>query len=399
MPPPFLKRVKLRNYKSIAACDVTLEPLTMLVGPNGAGKSNFIDALRLVADALNAPMDHALRQRGGIDEVRRRSRRHPHNFAIELNFETPDGVNGVFTLEVAADKAGAFRIKRECLRAGILPEVHYDVRSGEVVRCSLEHPPIAAKDRLYLVNLSGASVFRSVYDAFSTMGFYNLDPVQIRSVQAPDPGAMLSRNGQNIASMVHRLTTDSPETMSRVRRYLHEVVPGIRDVSRIQIANQETLEFRQDVQGSDHPWRFYANSMSDGTLRALGILVAIFQRDTNGEAAIPLVGIEEPETALHPAAAGVLLEALRHASEHTQIIATTHSPQLIDDKELHPNQLLAVASSGGVTRIGRLDDKGRLAMQEHLFTAGELLSQSMLQPHESAITSPEELVLFGTEDT
>ena len=43
--PPFLTRVKLRNYKSIARCDVELGPLAILVGPNAAGKSNFLDAL------------------------------------------------------------------------------------------------------------------------------------------------------------------------------------------------------------------------------------------------------------------------------------------------------------------------------------------------------------------
>ena len=40
--PTFISRVKLRNYKSIAACDVWLGPLTFLVGPNGAGRSSFL---------------------------------------------------------------------------------------------------------------------------------------------------------------------------------------------------------------------------------------------------------------------------------------------------------------------------------------------------------------------
>ncbi len=48
----FLKRVKIRNYKSIAHCDVELGPFTLLVGRNGSGKSNFLDAIRFVADGL-----------------------------------------------------------------------------------------------------------------------------------------------------------------------------------------------------------------------------------------------------------------------------------------------------------------------------------------------------------
>ena len=78
----FITRVILKNYKSIAACDVHLGPLTFLVGRNGSGKSNFLDALRFVADALNTSLDHAIRDRGGINDVRRRSRGHPNHLAF-----------------------------------------------------------------------------------------------------------------------------------------------------------------------------------------------------------------------------------------------------------------------------------------------------------------------------
>ena len=68
-----ITRVVIRNYKSIGACNVRLGPLSILVGPNGSGKSNFVDALRFITDALRYSLDHALRDRGGIHEVRRRS--------------------------------------------------------------------------------------------------------------------------------------------------------------------------------------------------------------------------------------------------------------------------------------------------------------------------------------
>ena len=77
MHEPFLTRVTIRNYKSIAACKVDLSQLMFLVGPNGSGKSNFLDAIRFVADALRTSLDHALRDRGTIKEVRRRSGGHP----------------------------------------------------------------------------------------------------------------------------------------------------------------------------------------------------------------------------------------------------------------------------------------------------------------------------------
>ncbi len=68
----FINRVILRNYKSIATCNVKLGPLTYLIGANGSGKSNFLDALHLIRDALNGTLDNALNERGGLSEVRRR---------------------------------------------------------------------------------------------------------------------------------------------------------------------------------------------------------------------------------------------------------------------------------------------------------------------------------------
>ena len=70
--PVLLRRVALHNYKSIGQCKVDLSSLNVLVGPNGSGKSNFIDALRLISESLSETLDYAIRQRGGIGEVRRR---------------------------------------------------------------------------------------------------------------------------------------------------------------------------------------------------------------------------------------------------------------------------------------------------------------------------------------
>jgi predicted ATPase len=120
--------------------------------------------------------------------------------------------------------------------------------------------------------------------------------------------------------------------------------------------------------------------MSDGTLRALGVLVALYQGSNGSGKPVPLVGIEEPEVALHPKALAVLLDALREASVSRQIIVTSHSPDLLDDKDLDPQSLFAVVSVRGATIIGHLDDAGRTALREHLYTAGDLLSMDMLRP-------------------
>ena len=67
--PAFLRRVQIRGYKSIAFCDVTLEPLTVLVGRNASGKSNFLDALGFLRDVVKYGVREAVKQHGGADAI------------------------------------------------------------------------------------------------------------------------------------------------------------------------------------------------------------------------------------------------------------------------------------------------------------------------------------------
>jgi len=137
--------------------------------------------------------------------------------------------------------------------------------------------------------------------------------------------------------------------------------------------------------------------MSDGTLRAFGVLLSLFQgRGKNGKAP-PLVGLEEPEVALHPAAAGVLLAALRDASSLAQVIVTSHSPDLLDDASITDDSILAVENRDGVTIIGPVDEAGRSVLRDHLFTPGELLRQNQLSPSPESfneVQNDQQLKLF-----
>ncbi len=391
-----LTRVVLRNYKSIAACDVSPAQLSFLVGPNGSGKSNFLDALRFVADSLWSSMDHALRDRGGINEVRRRSSGHPTNFGIHVGFNLADS-RGQYAFTVGARKQGGYEIQREeCVVSRENRNDYYRVEQGRVVKSTLASPPVAAADRLYLVNVSGVDAFRPVYDALSDTGFYNLNPDAIRDLQPPDPGGLLLGDGSNVASVLSNLAVHSPEFKTRIDEYLGKVVPGITKVSPRLIGPRETLEFLQEVRGAKHPWRFLASNMSDGTLRAFAVLLALFQGAGNGGSAPRLVGIEEPEIALHPAAAGVLVDALRDATEHVQVLVTSHSPDLLDNHDIPDESILAVVAEHGETKIGFLDEVGLSVLRDRLFTAGELLRTDQLRPDPDS-ASPGQIELFRSD--
>ncbi len=393
-----LTRIMLRNYKNIGACDISPAQLSFLVGPNGSGKSNFLDALRFVADALSFSIDHALRDRGGIGEVRRRSGGHPTHFGIRVEFSL-DAWKGHYSFTVGAMPDRGYEIQNEeCYVVSKDGQgfEYYKVERGQVRKSTFSPSPVAAADRLYLVTVSGLDAFRAVYEALSTTGFYNLSPDAIRDLQPPDPGMLLKRDGSNVASVLSNLSGRSTEFKERIESYLGKVVPGVSGVDRLLIGPRETLEFRQEVRGAQHPWRFLAANMSDGTLRALGVLVALFQGSGKDNAGPQLVGIEEPEVALHPAAAGILIDSLRDATEHAQILVTSHSPDLLDNNDIAEESIIAVVVEHGESRIGPLDDVGRSALRQHLYTAGELLRMNQIDPDPrlSKLNS-KQLGLFG----
>ncbi|GAB2545411.1 AAA family ATPase [Rhodanobacter koreensis] len=375
---PFITRVILRNFRSIGLCDVTLGPLTYLVGSNGAGKSNFVDALHLVTDALTSSLDQALNLRGGLAEVRRRSAGHPTNFGIRLEF-TLNGQIGHYAFNVGALKNRGFEVQtEECSLGGQGKGPFFRIERGHVKDSSESTLPALTKDRLALVALSGLSAFRPIFDALTAMGFYNLNPKLMRDLQHPQEGRLLKPVGENIAAVIGHLERINPVALESIEGYLRTVVPTVHAVKRLQVGPMETLEFRQEVPGVKDPWRFTAQNMSDGTLRALGVLTALFQG--NNDFAPSLIGIEEPETALHPGASAVLREALGRAALQTQIIVTSHSPDLLDDESVKDSQILAVVSQAGETKLGCIDPASRDAIRNNLFSAGELLKLGQLQP-------------------
>lgn len=395
----FLREVRIRNFKSISKCAVSFRPVTLLVGRNGSGKSNFLDALRFVVDGLQTSLDYAIRQRGGIDNVRRRSTGHPRDFAIELLVTLAGGDVATYSFEIAARPNRGFAVKREILSiagADRRQLAFFHREEGRVVDASRDNMPPVLEDRLYLVNAAGLPDFRPAYDALLSVGFYNLNPETMKEPQSPDSGELLHSDGANIASVLARLTRQQPEAVERIRTYLSTIVPAIADFESVTLGPRETLQFSQRVEGAQHPWRFYAASMSDGTLRALGALVAVGQLGGSTSSPVRLVGIEEPETALHPAAAGALMDALREASLHTQVIATTHSPDLLSEVDLDRDGLLVVVSHDGNTRIAPVDAASIEAVRRHLYTPGELLRLDQLQPDEEDLKRQEQLELFSS---
>jgi len=373
-----LTRVRLTNYRSIAACDVELQRFTLLVGPNGAGKSNFLDSLRFLVHSMHAPLEQVLEARSGIKGILRKlpKGRTSSSFSIAVEFVIEDGTTGRYSLTVRSGDNGAADIESEECRVG----EHHFALIGRELSHSTSSAPAFTGDRPALVSFGAQPAFAPAFNLIAGMTFYSPNPEEMRQPRSLGPGRVLSRDASNAADVLARLQREKPLLVERIREYLQSFNPEFQDVSVTETGDYRWLAFRPASNLSD--WWLNSPDVSDGTLRAMGMLLAIFQGGS-GDRPISLIGLEEPENNLHPAAAGVLLDALLEGSQSVPVIASTHSADLLDRKDLPDDSLLAVAMQDGETVIGPIDDAGKSILHKHLYTAGELMRSNQLTPHKT----------------
>ena len=389
-----LYKVRVNNYKSLASVVVELGPFNVLVGPNGAGKSNFVDALRFVSDCLRDSVAQALRSRGNIGVVRRHSRGHPTNIGFRLLIQSPEVGFAEYAFELKAEQQARFAVKKErCViqRQLLGPQYKYEVENGVFTHPVPDIRPRIESDTLALPILSALEEFRPLHNFLTGMHFYALSPERIRELQEPDPGLVLNRDGSNAAAVLREIARQRPKDYDRLCRLLSKVVPGTTRAEYFPQGQIETIRFKQDV-GDTAPWNFSALNMSDGTLRVLGILLAVYQVSQSS-----FIAIEEPEATIHPGALEILVDILRDGARRSQTLITTHSPDILDNKDIKDDELRLVTSEKGMTKVAPLAEKSRGIIRDHLYTAGELLRMSELSPD---IKREEELArqlsLFGS---
>lgn len=391
-----IRRVRIRNYRNIAACDVELPQLAILVGPNGAGKSNFVDALCFVAESLRPSLDEALLRRRGFREVARRTLGRPGQFGIRLDYSIA-GASGYFAVTIAGGPDGTYRVKKEeCLVEDAAGSHFYSVEDARVKEATFTYPPPASATMLYLVRAATVLEFMPVYQALAEMSFYKLDPDLMRGWPAPDSHALLRPDGSNVAEVLGAIAKRSPETKERLDWYLQAVVPGVVSVDKQTFGPGRTLLFRQGVGEGNRFHRFFGNNMSDGTMRTVGLLVALLQNAEIDDGTRRLVAVAEPETSLHPGALEMLVDILGEGADSSQVVVTTHSADMLDHPDTPVESVVAVMADDGDGRFGPVDEVGRSVVAEGSFSIGELMRMEQLRPDETASRlDPSQVRMFG----
>lgn len=384
-----LERLKLFGFRSFNFEDVSLENPMLFVGQNGSGKSNFTDSLAFVSDAMRQPLQEVVDARGGFSAVAHRSsaRGRPSNLMFDLMLRDPDAATrGVrYSFDLRPKRGGEFEVASEwCVveeRDGSVSRFHRirGPRGRDDWDSSVKGlKPVMQLNHLVLPVVGGDRRFRAAHAFLSSMQVCRIEPQALRSLQDPESGTRLRADGSNAASVLREIQRGEADDREVMRELMAAVVPGTVGFQAKRLGPKLTIEFSQQRRGD--AVRFPAASMSDGTLRLLGLLLAVFQRPRP-----TVLAIEEPEVTMHPGAVGAITDVLRQASRWMQVIVTTHSPEVLDAEWIEDRHLRLIDAEHGFSRVRSVSGPTRQALKEHLMSAGELLRANALRPN----TEPE----------
>ena len=342
----FIKSLHLKNILSFKDAKLDLQPLNVLIGPNGSGKSNLIDVIALL-QAVPGDLARFLRHNGptgdwawkgpGREETPFQIARIEAEFGpsvpriyklgISLQDDRVHSLNERLDfVELEQDRKVLakpfFEASNESARlwptrlGGILADygdepVQVPIPRGKTVlseiRNPAEYPALTETARL----LSAIKVYRSWHIGRNS-------PVRHPQRTDGDPN-FLEEDFSNLALVVNDLLSRRLEPS--LNDYLKRFYESYESLHPRIFGNTIELIVNETGMSGTLP----ASRMSDGTIRFIALLAILCHPELP-----PLICIEEPEIAMHPDSLGLIAELLRKASERTQIIVTTHSPQLVD---------------------------------------------------------------------
>lgn len=358
-----LTSLSLSNFLSFGrgTTRLDLRSLNVLIGPNGSGKSNFLEALALL-HAAPRDLSPIVRLGGGISNWIWKGHDQPGATAtLEVTLNLPrvkiplryslSFVDSSATLEVTDE-----RLENEAATQGeAKPYFYFGYENGrpmlnisgkprELHREDLNPHQSVFSQRKDHEQYPEVTRVGEYFDAFNLYRDWCIGPLSaIRRAQPADlPRQTLSEDLQNLGLVVNRIRQE-PKLKADFIHYVRLLSPEVVDLEvdidqgRVQLVLQE--------QGFAIP----APRMSDGTLRWVLLLATLLNPTPP-----PLVCIEEPELGMHPDLVRTVADLLKKAADRTQIVATTHSSDLVNAFTDTPEVVVVCEKEEGATVMRRL---------------------------------------------
>ena len=415
---------RIKNYRVLK--DITLgtplnplTPMTAVIGKNGVGKSSLFDAFGFLSDCLKLGVEEACdaRGRGGFERIRTQGSNEPIEFEVHYRAE-PRVLPFKYELEIDMDDMGRPYVANELLHQYDLGQISAQVLFFLVIvdgkgvawkgatqgrrldedgfdyealiqhllseeNPSIERFELQDKRRLGIATLGALkqhpriAAFRQFMEGWYLSYF---TPDAARSLPLAGPQRRLNAHGDNLGNVVQYMEREHPDRFERILERIAERVPGIDRIDTERSADGRLL-LRFNDRGFTDP--FYAQQMSDGTLKVFAYLLMLEDPDPP-----PFICIEEPENGLYHKLLEVLAaEFRRHAtgeSNTSQIFVTTHQPYFVDALTPEETWVLEKGMDGFATIRRASDDPVVKAMVDEGLPLGSLWYSDYLERSEAS---------------
>jgi predicted ATPase len=296
--------IAFRRFKALRNTQVELRPFNLVIGPNGSGKTSLIEAiLQLRSLARLGPVDPAVMQAA-------------EGPRIEFRFSPPhDGVT---------------------VRLGCVSDALCD---------------------LLQVEPAGAAGWTALRDEIAGARGFVLEHAAMAPPSPRTSGAQLARDGGNIAAVLARMRETAPDSFSALTAELLRVLPEFHSLELVEHADDKVEAGLRLAEGGFLP----VSELSQGMAYLIAILALGFAPSPP-----PVVCIEEVDRGIHPRTLREIRDALYRLSYPesfgltrgpVQVVATTHSPYLIDQFREHPDEIVISQKRGRAAHFERLSDR------------------------------------------
>lgn len=374
----FLK-LTVRGFRRLAAVDLELRPLTVMIGANGVGKSSLLDALSILASSAQGNLNVAVSEMSGLAAMM------TYDLATEVGFGISMTVPGHEPLDYSLSlrpQGTAYQIDQESLRrrrhGHQNPFLHIDshgtdikyfeVNQGRLVRPNLVRPnweynPLESSLSQVPKLFREPEEFRRRLASSTFYHVLNVEPRSpVRLPQAMRPAQLPGKNGEDLVSSLYYLREVEPDRFESIEDAVRAAFPGFKRFDFPPVA-AGTLAMTWRDNSFSRP--LYMHQVSEGMLRFVWLATLL---QSPGLTALTL--LDEPEVSLHPELLSLLAGLLREAAHRTQIVVATHSDSLI--RFLKPNEVVVMDAADDGTATLMWADKLNLEEWLDEYTLDEL---------------------------
>lgn len=400
-----IQGIQIKNFRSLRNITLgklwqlqdkePLTPMTAVIGKNGVGKSTLFDAFGFLADCLRHGVEEAcdLQGRGGFNRIRSQGTTEPVEFEIYYK-EDSKARPITYELSIALDGQKRPYVYKERLRQRRKGQKHgwpfsflllekgegiawkgeragkqidesdsFDLRDlvtriereeDEEESRETEIVKLADPRRLGIATLGALkqhpriSAFREFIEGWYLSYF---TPDAARSLPRAGAQRHLNIHGDNLGNVVQFMEREHPQRFQQILKRIAEKIPGVHKIKTTKTPDGRLLLCFND-KGFKEP--FYAQQMSDGTLKLFAYLLLL-----EDPSPPPFLCIEEPENGLYHKLLQTLASEFRtHATKRknkSQLFITTHQPYLVD--ALNPEEVwILEKGNDGFSTISQASD-------------------------------------------